>query len=88
MWRQVASTANPTQLAAVILCEACAGTVSRPVPPELAAKVNQEFVQWYRRLLQSGAAGVVMAVNRRVEELRKIVPVAAGLIEAAVAEAA
>jgi hypothetical protein len=57
------------------------------VPPELAPRVNQEFLSWYRRLLAANARNVIAVLNQRLDPLRPVVPGAVQLIEAAMAEA-
>ena len=85
LWRSLSSE---SALAARLLCEAVVdGPLSR-VSPVATARVSQEFVNWYRRLLKCQAANIVMAVNERLDALREVVPAAVELIQAAVAEAA
>ncbi|TXT51796.1 MAG: hypothetical protein FD140_1437, partial [Limisphaerales bacterium] len=50
--------------------------------------VSGEFLRWYRRLIEFGAEAAVTAVNGRLEELRAVLPTAAGRLAAALAEAA
>ena len=88
LWRRLGES-NPTSVAARLICEAGSGaTLSSVAAASSAAKVNEAFVLWYRRLLQFSATKAVLAVNARVEELRSFVPAAANVIGAAVAAAA
>jgi tetratricopeptide (TPR) repeat protein len=88
LWRRIAAASHPMALAAVMLCEICTGGTPRLETADLAAKVDQELLKWYRRLLQYGASSVILKVNRHVDELRRVAPMAAGRITAALAEAA
>jgi hypothetical protein len=53
----------------------------------MAGRVEQEFVNWYRRLLATNAAKVIHALNERTEPLRRVVPAAVHLLKAARSEA-
>jgi FkbM family methyltransferase len=86
-WKQFGSGANASHRAALLICEALLDQPLQPVPKELAGRVNQEFVSWYRRLLAMRAEKIVLALNQRVESLRPVVPAAMGMLEAALAEA-
>jgi tetratricopeptide (TPR) repeat protein len=86
-WRQLAAGPNPSHRAALLICEARLNLPLTPVPPELAPRVNQEFLSWYRRLLAANARNVIAVLNQRLDPLRPVVPGAVQLIEAAMAEA-
>ena len=87
LWRQLAGGNKPSPRAALLLCQVALDQPVPPVPEELAHRVNQEFLNWYRRLLAVNAVAVVRRLNDRVEALRKAVPLATAAIEAAMAEA-
>ena len=86
-WRQSDTGANPLSRAALILCEALAGLPSQTVPPEIAPRVNQEVVLWYRRLLAVNAEKTVLLLNQRMNVLRLVVPAAVQMLQAAITEA-
>jgi glycosyltransferase involved in cell wall biosynthesis/tetratricopeptide (TPR) repeat protein len=87
LWRPLAAGPNPSHRAALLICEARLNLPLSPVPPELAARVSQEFVSWYRRLLAANAKKVVNVLNQRMDLLRPVVPGAVRTLEAAMAEA-
>jgi len=87
LWRQLAVGANPSPRAALLVCEARLNLPLSPFPAELATRVNQEFVSWYRRLLGANAKKVVSVLNQRIDLLRPVVPAAVRILEAAMAEA-
>jgi len=86
-WRQVSVTASASQRAALLICETVLGQPLSPVPEELAGRVNQEFVGWYRRLLAANASQIVQALNQRTDTLRRVIPAAAAILERALEEA-
>ena len=86
-WRQSDTGSNPLSRAALILCEALAGLPSQTVPPEIAPRVNQEVVLWYRRLLAVNAKRTILLLNQRINALRLVVPVAVQMLQAAITEA-
>lgn len=87
LWRKLAIGGKPSSLGALILCEAAVGKCDSAPPPELAGAVTQEFVRWYRRLLEVGAEPTVLRVNAGVAGLGRVLPRAAELLRAVIAEA-
>jgi Flp pilus assembly protein TadD len=87
LWRPLAAGPNPSHRAALLVCEARLNLSLSAVPPELAARVSQEFVSWYRRLLAANAKKLVSVLNQRMDLLRPVVPAAVRMLEAAMAEA-
>jgi tetratricopeptide (TPR) repeat protein len=87
LWKSLGAGTNAAHRAALLICEALLNQPLLPVPPELAGRVDQEFVAWYRRLLAMRAEKICLALNQRVEPLRCVVPAAVRLLEAALAEA-
>src|SRR5207247_7649 len=79
-WGKFASSSNPSHRAALLICATLLHQPLPPVPPELAARVNQEFIAWYRRLLAANAATVVSALNQRTATLRRVVPAATQIL--------
>ncbi len=86
LWRQLAIGGKPLPLGALILCETAVGKNECASPPELAAAVTQEFVHWYRRLLEFGAEPTVLRVNAGVAGLERVLPRAAELLRAVIAD--
>jgi glycosyltransferase involved in cell wall biosynthesis/Tfp pilus assembly protein PilF len=87
LWRQLAGGPNPSHRAALLVCEARLNLPLQPAPPELAVRMDQEFLSWYRRLLAANAKKVVSVLNQRLDLLRPVVPAAVQMLEAAMAEA-
>ena len=88
LWRRVENRAHPPALAALVVCETVLADHQYHPPASLAAAITGEFVRWYRRLLEFGAENVVRQLNTRLESLARVLPPAARLLEAALAEAA
>jgi tetratricopeptide (TPR) repeat protein len=87
---RASASGQPTELpirAAVILCEMAAQEKLTSVPPDIEAKLSRELIAWYRRLLATSARDTVLAINRRIGDLKKVLPTAGAMLEAAVAEA-
>jgi tetratricopeptide (TPR) repeat protein len=87
LWRQLAAGPNPSHRAALLICEARLNLPMQPPSPDMAGRLNQEFVLWYRRLLGANAKKIVSVLNRRMDLLRPVVPAAVQMLEAAMAEA-
>jgi len=87
LWRRLAAGPSPSHRAALLVCEARLNLPLSPVLPQLAGRLSQEFVSWYRRLLGSNAKKVVSVLNQRMDLLRPVVPAAVRILEAAMAEA-
>jgi tetratricopeptide (TPR) repeat protein len=87
LWsRAINGERPPRALAAQIICATAA---SQPVEklrdaPEEAA-VSRAFVDWYRRLVTTGARETIVHLNSRVEMLRPILPSAAGVLDGVLA---
>jgi glycosyltransferase involved in cell wall biosynthesis len=87
LWsRAINGQRPPRALAAQIICATAA---SQPMEklrdaPEEAA-VSRAFVDWYRRLVTSGARETIVHLNSRVELLRPILPSAAGVLDGVLA---
>ena len=87
LWtRAINGERPPRALAAQIICATAA---SQPLEklrdaPEEAA-VSRAFVDWYRRLVAAGARDTVVHLNTRVEMLRPVVPLAAGVLDGVIA---
>ncbi|MBK8000463.1 MAG: glycosyltransferase [Verrucomicrobia bacterium] len=84
LWQRVELT--PSVQAALVLCAVLAGRSGAPINQAQAASVNQEFINWYRRLLEFNAESLVATLHRQMQALRRMVPAAAQLIESAMNE--
>jgi tetratricopeptide (TPR) repeat protein len=87
LWRQLNGHARPASLAALVVCETVLDAPRARIPESVAASLTEEFVRWYRRLLEFGAETVVRQLNERVDTLAEVLPPAARMLEAALAEA-
>ena len=87
LWKQLGAGAKASHRAALLICQVLLDQPLQPVPNEMAGRVNQEFVTWYRRLLAMRAEKIVLALNQRVGPLRTVLPAAVRMLEAALAEA-
>jgi tetratricopeptide (TPR) repeat protein len=87
LWRELGAAGNPAHRAAVVLCEVLDGRPASPVTGPNATAVNQEFIQWYRRLLGANAERLVAMLHQRLERVREVLPPAARMIQAAISEA-
>lgn len=84
LWQRVELT--PSVQAAMVLCAVLAGRSGAPINQAQAAVVNQEFINWYRKLLEFNAESLVSTLHQRMEAVRRMVPAAAKLIESAMNE--
>ncbi|MBI3416683.1 MAG: glycosyltransferase [Verrucomicrobia bacterium] len=86
-WRKAHSPTQPGQFAALIVCEVLNGNVGKLAPPANEIETSQEFLKWYRRLIETNAGTVIRALNERLADLRRILPTAASCLDEALAEA-
>jgi len=87
LWTRAINGGRPPRiLAAQIICATAASQPPEKLrnPPEEAA-VSRAFVDWYRRLVAVGAHDVVVHLNSRVEMLRPVLPLAAGVLDGVIA---
>jgi GT2 family glycosyltransferase/FMN phosphatase YigB (HAD superfamily)/predicted Zn-dependent protease len=87
LWaRAINGERPPRALAAQIICATAA---SQPVEQLRDAReeaaVSRAFVDWYRRLVAAGARDTVVHLNSRVEVVRPILPLAAGVLDGVIA---
>ncbi|MBI1178019.1 glycosyltransferase [bacterium] len=85
-WRQL--NGQPRALSARLFCELMQGEFSIDGPPENEAETSQEFLNWYRRLVNYGAAEGVQAVGERLEYLATVLPSAARTLNRVLEQAA
>ena len=86
LWRELDLKANAAHRAAMLVCETLAGRPVTSVTSGMAPAVNQEFINWYRRLLGVNAERLVAVLHQRIDRWRAAVPAAARMIEAAISE--
>ncbi|HWI59438.1 MAG TPA: hypothetical protein VNZ22_19575, partial [Bacillota bacterium] len=78
---------EPGSLAALVMCELLDGSVTHlPQNEWEAASTAQAWLSWYRKCLTVGASEMVARVNARLEELRRVLPAAAQVLETVLAE--
>jgi GT2 family glycosyltransferase/glycosyltransferase involved in cell wall biosynthesis/Tfp pilus assembly protein PilF len=87
LWLRAHSPKSPRHLAALTLCELLAGRCRRSFAPATEKSVSQEFVKWYRHLIRCKARSLVHQLNEKLEELRAVLPAAAGVLDAAMKQA-
>lgn len=78
---------EPSARAAVLICQLADGQALALGPMENETQLSVEFVGWYRRLLASKSMEALKKVNARVDDLRKVLPKAASMLEQALKEA-
>lgn len=86
-WHQLPTPLPPRPIAGMLICELVAGGVNGILNGANETAVSQEFIRWYQRLLNFGAADLVRQINVRLDQLRPLLPSATRLLEAAMAEA-
>ena len=84
IWR---SEHEPRTLAALILCEAAvARTLHAPNAGPDEQATSRAFIEWYQKLLTARAQSVISQLNGRLEQLARVLPTAAQMVETALAE--
>jgi hypothetical protein len=87
LWRKLPAPQSPRQIAAIVLCEILGSGLNGVMKDVDETVVSQEFIQWYRRLVQAGAEILIRGLNQRMDQVRRVLP-RAGQMLAAVAAAA
>ena len=90
LWRALwQKQPQPRSQAALILCELVQdGNLSGLEPNEAElGPTNRALIDWYQRCLTMRAQNVLDLLNHRLDRLGALLPAAAGMIEAAVADA-
>ena len=78
---------TPVVLAARVLAALGSEAMPELPSPSEESATSAEFVRWYRRLIAAGAEALLVRVNDRREELQRVLPSAARMLAAAMAEA-
>jgi len=86
LWKRIPSP-SVRQQAALILCEFLSDSATSPSTIANEELVSAEFLKWYRRLIDYNASSAVFDLNRRIAELKSILPTFGGFLAAAVEEA-
>jgi tetratricopeptide (TPR) repeat protein len=86
LWRQLAAHKAPALLAPLVICETILNQNDSLLLVDNETAVSQEFVKWYRRLLQFRAYRTIELLNARLDNLRSILPSAARWLDRALAE--
>jgi glycosyltransferase involved in cell wall biosynthesis len=87
LWARAHSAKSARHLAALALCEFVAGGCERQFRPADEKIVSQEFLKWYRQLINSGATSVVNQINERLDDLKICLPTAATTLHTALKKA-
>jgi len=89
LWEQVYHRApQPAALAALILCETVeSSTPHAPEDDAGEAATSRAFIGWYKKMLAAKANGTLLRLNEQTARLSRVLPGAARLLEAALAEA-
>ena len=87
LWRKLPGPRSPCHIAAIVLCEIMGNRLNGVMNGTDETGVSQEFIQWYRRLVQAGAETLIRGLNQRLDQIRRVLPQAAQLL-AGVAAAA
>ena len=58
-----------------------------PIPSEIELGVSQEFLKWYRALINIRAVELVSALHARLDKLRFALPSAGEVLDKVLAEA-
>lgn len=86
-WVRAAAGREAGALAARVLCELALGRPASPVSAGDEPQVSRAFLEWYRRLIGvQSESPAIHAVNGRLNELARILPGAARVLESAMAE--
>ena len=84
-WCRMEGDANPSHRAALIICETILD--ERPIHRPLRDQtLDQEFLVWYRRLIEFNASETIAQLNKRLDALSRVVPNAVEVLAAALSE--
>jgi len=87
LWTKAHFPNSARHLAALTLCEVLAGDCQRHFTPHAEKLVSQEFLKWYRHLIQCKAHTLVNQVNEKLGDLQAVLPAAVGVLGAAMKQA-
>jgi hypothetical protein len=86
LWESLANDQRPVAVAAGAVCQTAMGGVVILSHAGQPAAVTQEFVRWYRRLLEHGAEGVVRRIHAGADNLAGALPDVARVLQSVSAE--
>ncbi|HEY2951929.1 MAG TPA: glycosyltransferase [Verrucomicrobiae bacterium] len=86
LWRRTQTSSNARHLAGLFICEALSDGECA-VPEVMEPAVSQEFLKWYRALINAGASGAVGRLNNKSGALHAFLPSASRVLEQALLEA-
>jgi hypothetical protein len=88
LWERIwNSEREPRILAALILCEAIdLPTMHAPQNGPEEAVASRAFIGWYRKLLTAKAERTIFRLNEQIDKLSRVLPGAARILEATMAE--
>jgi glycosyltransferase involved in cell wall biosynthesis len=87
LWSQVETLKSARHAAALTLCQSLLGECYRNFAPPVEKLVSQEFLRWYRQLIQYKAGTVIQQINAKRENLRAVLPSAVETLNAALKQA-
>ena len=86
LWRQLGAGGDGPAAGAVVVCETALGDHQFQPEPQDVAAITAHFVNWYRRLIEFGATTTVQRINAGVDGLGRVLPQAAELLRAVIAD--
>ncbi|HEY4246637.1 MAG TPA: glycosyltransferase [Lacunisphaera sp.] len=86
VWTKLDPASQPDSAAAVILCETALGTNTHRPTAMLRPAVQEKFMKWYWRLVETGAEATVLKLLERADALAEILPDAGAKLQAMVKE--
>ena len=87
LWRRFHSPANPSHLAAMLICEMIGSGNNPKLAPACEKIVSQQFLTWYRRLLNTRADRCIRRLNGSLSKLSAVLPTAANFLATVLSEA-
>jgi len=87
LWRQLHPESDPALAAVLVLCELVANDGLFSPSAHFEARISQEFLKWYQRIILFNGRPTVEAVNARIDLLQARLPTAAHMLQEALAQA-
>lgn len=88
LWTKAGGAPNARVLAARLLCQTALGAEPDPLGLWSAETVSQEYIRWYRQLVEFGAESVVLQLHATVGALERVLPSAARLLQSVITKLA